>query len=275
MMKYLLFISLLLHTNLGLAETISGEIHSVDLGMKPHEEHLVKLMNGRVIYLPYSQKSLAETLKSKKGDKIEATMDDKQNTYSLKSLPHTNEVAEIEDFNSFVEFQPTIIPDLNDAKKIFNRLNPKYRRDSQCFNRAHVWAYEEFKNFGIKTTKTFAFFTASYLRDYRFSWWFHVAPTVHVNEGGQIVERVLDHRFSFGPLTIKEWTDLFVYTGRLCPLITKFSEYDVNPQTENCYLMKGSMFFWQPTDFINQEKTGFEKTDFRQAEVNTSYKEAF
>ncbi|MGE3610142.1 MAG: protein-glutamine glutaminase family protein [Bacteriovoracaceae bacterium] len=244
------------------AEVITGHIHSVDLG-KQGEDHLVKLSNGRVIFLPYKEKSLAIELKNKIKDNIEIKSDRNGRPISFKSL------------NQNEEFEPTIIQGSSEAQRIFERLNSKYQRDSQCFNRAHVWAFEEFKKNGIKSTKTFVFFTASYLRDYRFSWWFHVAPTIHVNENGNIIERVLDQRFSFGPLTIKEWTDLFVYTGRPCPLITKFSEYDVNPQTENCYLMKGSMYYWQPGDFVNQEKTGYVKNEFRMSDVNSSYAAGF
>src|SRR5690606_7148135 len=127
-----------------------------------------------------------------------------------------------------INFQPTVIPNYMEADKIFNRLNPNWRRSSECSNRAHIWAHEEYNKYNIKSEKAFIFFTASYINQNRFKWWFHVAPMLTVNENGQMVKRVLDVIFNHQPVTIKEWTDNFIFSKRPCKVTTKFSEYDVN-----------------------------------------------
>src|SRR5690606_5328848 len=112
------------------------------------------------------------------------------------------------------------------AEKIFNRLNGNYQRVSQCFNRAHIWAYEEFTKHKIKSLKAWIFFTNAYIIKHRFLWWFHVAPMLTVKNGEKMERLVLDHRYSQGPQTIKEWSNMLVYTHRDCKFDGKFHEYD-------------------------------------------------
>jgi hypothetical protein len=201
--------------------------------------------------------------------------------YSLLSLHPIEDQAGVSKMLEGVEtvepplYEPTVVPSYAEATTIFNRLNPNYRRASECTNRAHVWASEEFKKNNLKSMKVFALFTASYIDRVRFKWWFHVAPMLAVQEGGKIERRVLDFMFSRAPLTVKEWTDQFVFSQRPCLPTTKFSEYDVNPQTEDCYLMDGPMYVWSPKDLSNQETQGKYKTEFYQSEIRASYSEAF
>src|SRR5690606_15063954 len=110
-----------------------------------------------------------------------------------------------------------------------------------------------FKRSGTKSNKVFVLFTASYINRNKFKWWFHVAPLVEVNESGSIQSRVMDFRYTDRPLPIKEWTDVMVFSKRPCKVTTKFSEYDINPQTEDCYLMVESMYYRLPGDIYNQE----------------------
>ena len=123
--------------------------------------------------------------------------------------------------------------------------------------------------------KIFVLFTASYIDRVRFKWWFHVAPMLTVNEGGKIERRVLDYMFAHRPLTVREWTNQLVFSKRPCLPTTRFSEYDVNPQTEDCYLMDAPMYDWTPTDLRNQEMQGKYKTEFSQGEIRAAYSEAF
>ena len=173
------------------------------------------------------------------------------------------------------EYQPTILPNMTSVSSIFKRMNRSWQRDSQCYNRAHVWNYEEFAKTGLLSKKVFIFYTRRYIRNYNFYWWFHAIPTVLAQSEGQIVERALDPMFAKSPLPMKAWTDIFIKSRRTCPVITKYSTYRNNQETEDCYLHFASMYFWQPRDLEKLEQTGFAKTNFIRSEIDHSYWEAF
>jgi hypothetical protein len=254
------------------ADVLRSSIHSIE---KIDNNYLVKFKNGRVGFLPLKDQALVSNLK---GLHIEARLDKKFNLLSMNSMPHKTEHTLIEEAletNEPPEYAPTVIPNLNEATKIFNRLNPNYRRASECSNRAHIWASEEFKNSGLKSMKVFVLFTASYINRVRFKWWFHVAPMVSINENGTIQKRIFDFMFNHRPVTVREWTNQFVFSGRPCLPTKRFSEYDVNPQTEDCYLMEESMYYWTPVDLHKQELEGRYKTEFSQGELKSAYSEAF
>ncbi len=249
-----------------MADVVRSRIHSVE---KINGKYLVKFENGRVGF---------SSLGVFSGTTVEAKLDHNNSVISLQSIEKPNEkiksVTAIESREAPV-YEPTILPDLNAATKIFKRLNPNYKRASECTNRAHVWAHEEYKKNNLKSMKVFVFFTASYIDRVHLKWWFHVAPMVAVKEGDKIERRVMDFMFTRQPLKVKEWTDQFVFSKRSCLPTTKFSEYDVNPQTEDCYLMDGPMYNWTPTDFHNEEMQNIYKTDFSQGEIRAAYNEAF
>lgn len=246
----------LLLSSTSFAERWSNQVHSVLMGKKD-EFHIVRLQDGRVIYLDADKKELAQNLMTKARPILSEKL-----LLEEPPLPSDN-------------YEPTVLPNLGAAQELFDRLNSKYQRVSQCFNRAHIWSNEEFKNNNVKSMKTYVFFTENYLRTFRFTWWFHVAPTILVQEGSEKVMRVLDYRYGMKPQTVKEWTDLFVYSKRPCPEIPKLSMYHVNPQTEHCYMMKTSMYYYQPADLDNLESTGILKTDFKKSEISWAYSEAF
>jgi hypothetical protein len=86
---------------------------------------------------------------------------------------------------------------------------------------------------------------------------------------------VMDFRYSDKPLTVKEWTDLFVFTKRSCKVTTKFSEYDVNPQTESCYLIFESMHYKVPDELFDQERYSRFKNQTSEYEIILSRKMGF
>ena len=244
-MKYFLFVLfLLLLSSQGQARLELSEIHSVE--RIEDQNYLVKFKNGKVDFI------------------------------------HSDKEIELERpvYSSFYHeeaplFEPTIIKDITEAKELFKRLNSNYKRSSECSNRAHVWAYEEYLKNQIKSNKVFIFFTASYINRHQFKWWFHVAPLFKVKVGNRIEDYVFDYMFDSEPRPIKQWTDNFVFSKRSCKKTSKFSEYDVNPQTEDCYLMIDSMYQWMPTDLQNQEVTGKYKVHFYPYEIKNAYDEAF
>ncbi len=247
-MKQILLIACLLFSSLGQTKIDLASVHSIN--KIDGENYLVKLKNGKVEFVSSEQQ-------------IEQFSDMIKPSYSFS----LNEEAPI--------FEPTIIEGLKEAKALFQRLNSNYKRSSECSNRAHVWAYEEFLKNQIKSNKVFLFFTASYINRHHFKWWFHVAPLYKVRVGNQIVDYVFDYMFDSEPRLIKQWTDNFVFSKRSCKRTTKFSEYDVNPQTEDCYLMIESMYYWMPTDLQDQETSGKYKVNFYPYEIKGAYDQAF
>jgi len=242
----LIFISLLFSSFASFAEIITSGVHSVEDGM-------IKFHNGRVAFLTNPKDG--NTIK--KTDQLIAEVDENSN---LLSFTKTNSIRPAPIKSFVVEeppvFDPSIVEGIEEANNIFHRFNPFYKRLSECSDRAHVWAHDEFKKTGTKSMKAFVFFTASYINSVRFKWWFHVAPMYRVKVGDEIQDLVMDFRYTDRPMTVKEWTDHFVYTKRACKVTTKFSEYDVNPQTENCYLIFESMHYKIPGEIHEQEVSG-------------------
>jgi hypothetical protein len=259
----LFFLSLLLTTNL-MAESFKAKLVATERAQG--NTYLLKFSNGRVAFTTSPDANLAPTT-------YQVSVDEAQN---LTQLEIRDDLPEAEEENHFLppENAPTLITE-EVASKIFNRLNSNYKRSSECSNRAHVWAWEEFKNNKLTSEKVYVLFTASYINRHRFKWWFHVAPLFSVQRGDQIEKWVFDFMFNPRPVTIKEWTDGFVFSKRSCRYTEKFSEYDVNPQTEDCYLMIDSMFTWNPMDMKHQELSGRYKTQFARGEINFAYKQAF
>lgn len=172
-------------------------------------------------------------------------------------------------------YTPTILSDQVDAHKLYGLMRTDYLEEAQCTNMAHVWAYEEFKRSGLKSQKIFLFFTKKYIMRYRFGWWFHVSPMVQAKEKNQTLNIVLDRRYTTLPLDIKTWTDHFIKSNKSCKEIDKISIFWNNQQSEDCYIMQESMYYWQPRDIRLRDENGKVKGKFLQSEINFSYQQAF
>ena len=265
-MKKVFILGMILSAPFLQAETIKDKVHSVQKG-------LVKFQGGRVAFLDKVKVSFTP------GELVKVKIDDRSSLISFQRISSPPSVT-LENMNLLPEetnppaFEPTVIS-MKEANDIFNGFNPYYKRVSECSDRAHVWAHDEFKKSGTKSMKAFVFFTASYINSVRFKWWFHVAPMYKVKDGGEVKNLVMDYQYTDRPMTVKEWTDKFVYTKRPCKMTTKFSEYDVNPQTENCYLIFESMHYKVPGDIYKQETEGRYKTSTSESEVKASFRFAF
>lgn len=170
---------------------------------------------------------------------------------------------------------PTVLSSLDEVREIFKNLRRGSTSWSQCFNRAHIWAYESKKAYDLNSMKVFLFFTTKYIRRYDYEWWFHVSPYALTEEEGGVEERVLDFRFSRSPLQVKTWTDLFMINKASCPVVGKYSEYRQNQDQEDCYLMKASMYYLQPLDLSSLEETGRERNSWNSYEVRRAYRNGF
>lgn len=262
-MKYLLSISLLFISPALLAETIQGKVHAVQDGM-------IKFENGRIAFLDKINPELTRS------EFIEAELDEKSSLMSFKRLPPAHQKY-LKNFNpdTVPQFGPTLISGMEEAWNIFNRSNHNYKRVSECSDRAHVWAHDEFKHSGTKSMKAFVFFTNSYINSVRFKWWFHVAPMYKVKIGNSIQDMVMDYRYSDRPQTVQEWTDLFVYTKKPCKVTERLSDYDQSPQTEDCYLIFESMHYKFPSDISDQERLGKYKSQTDESEIAESLRNGF
>lgn len=253
------------------AEILKDKIHSVL--EDPHgESHIVRFSEGRVGFV---SKHLLEEVKNSVGAEVEADLDGK---YSLKSFHVTQAPSSSENDLSlknlpFVDppaYEPTSISAAQ-VQEIFQTLNPNFKRLSECSDRAHVWAYDVFKKSGIKSQKAFILFTASYINRVRFKWWFHVAPMFTVGDQKMITDVMYKDR----AVTLKEWSDMMVFSLRDCKMTTKFSEYDVNPQTEDCYMIHTNMYYRLPGDIHEEETRGVYRSSWNDFEVTSSRSRAF
>lgn len=251
------------------AERFTSTIHSIEESQKRGEDHLVFFTDGRVIFINAEEKSSLEALKQslKNQETLEVERDKKNRPLSIQSVPPLLNKAD--DHSILIEDG-----EKNDlmlsSQSIFNSMRRGWQNESQCYNRAHVWAYEASKK-GINMMKLFLFFTRRYIRNYNYGWWFHVTPALQ-NGGSWLT---MDRRYTRGPLSVRTWTNIFVHSRRACPVVYKYTQYSNNQESQDCYLIPTTKYFWQPRDILSYERTGRQKTSFISWEVNWSYEEAF
>lgn len=272
-MKYLILTFFLLNSfQLAIAGRFTSKIHSIDYGKK-QEPHLIKFDNGLVGYVDYENVDLLEALDAnrEKNQYLEVVLDNSYNLQSAQSIAMVEDDEEEGEWQGLASYEPSVLRDYNSALNILNKMRRDYNKDGQCFNRAHVWAYEEYKRSRLKSMKLFLFFTNRYIRNYRFHWWFHVTPMTYVGS----TPRTLDRRYASGPHQTKTWTDIFIKSLRTCPTIKRFNTYANNQEREDCYLIPVSMFYVIPRDIEKRDLSGVEKEQFYGNEIDRAYRDAF
>ncbi|MBA2405643.1 MAG: hypothetical protein H0V66_12775 [Bdellovibrionales bacterium] len=276
-MKYILpGLFVLLFVFNAFADSFTTQIHSVDHGKKG-QKHLILLTNGHTAFIDSNQKSLIEAVEQslENRDTVHISLDRKLNVISIQTVvPEREEPQNEITSEEIMSYDPSIIS-YTTAQNVFRNMRRDYQNDSQCYNRAHIWTFEEFKRSSLKSSKLFLFFTSRYIRRYNYKWWFHVTPMVYVGGTAQSNWRALDRRYTSGPLTTKTWTNIFMHNNALCPVVYKYSSYRNNQQSQDCYLIPTSMYFWQPRDIEREERTGYVKTQYFTSETNHAYWEAF
>jgi hypothetical protein len=260
---------------------IKTQIYDVDYGNKPGDEILILLTSGHVAKMPHDQKAMIETFASSKTKhnwfnfKLDKNRFIKEITFAEPPHFPTEEMeTSSSDKGLMSTYVPTTIASMEVAQKYHReaRRNPK---DSQCFNRGQVWTYEMWKNHSVKSKKIWVYFTRTYIRRYNFEWWFHIAPMVNVMHEGKVVERVMDIKYTRGPIDIQRWTNIFMRNDAVCRVIDKFSDYADYPYTGECYIQRSNMYVYQPADLQMLEAWGYKKDNWRMEEVKAAYLEAF
>lgn len=258
------------------AETFSSSIHSIDVG-SGNNPHLVRFDNGRVSFIDHRKGGLLTTMKSihEKEQFVKITADSSNHVYAVKIISdiRPEDESETPQTTESEPYSPAVVKNTNAARKIFKKMRRDYTRAGECFNRAHIWSFEEFKRSGLKSMKIFMFFTERYIRRYKFHWWFHVTPMVYVKNLKS--PRTLDRRYTSGPRQTKSWSNTFVKSKRRCKIVNKFDDFWLNQKSQDCYHIHTSMFYVIPRDIEKRDLTGIEKTGFVEREIKKAYKNGF
>ena len=176
-------------------------------------------------------------------------------------------------------YTPTVLTSMTQAQELFDFLDAyAAKRRSQCFNRAHVWSYEIDVKKGVKTKKNFIFYTQKYRKQINKKWWFHVAPTVVVNNE----DIFLDWTFTDEPMNRNAWEGIFVkpLKKRLgetfnCEKIDRMSTYRNRTTTDWCFHLETSMYYWGPLQIDYLEMNKEKKLEWDMGELNAARREAF
>lgn len=244
-MKSLMVIALLAFTHVASAESV----HSVIRGNNG-EPHLIKFNSGAVEFVEFDDTDKLNAYEAQ----VEPFVED-------KSLSFLQEEA----------FEPTVVPDAQMAE-IFKGMNPYMKRKSECSDRAHVWAWDEFQRSSVKSQKAFLMLTDTYIKKHRYKWWFHVAP-MYTTASGQ--KMVTDLQFLDRPVTFAEWKNNLVFTKRDCVADFRFLDYNVGAdQTQDCYVKFEPMYYYVPGD-IGAREQGRPKTGWSASQINASRSRAF
>jgi len=235
--------------------------------------------DGRVYdLLPTDQKLIAD-LKSARisGETVELALADDW-VVGIRALPKAAQPQE-DLFSEATQalsavaqdssYQPTVLSSLDSAKSLFDGLEYRLRRRSQCFQRAHVWATSMAYNRGVSSMKVFLFFTRKYIREHKFKWWFHVAPFVHVADGQSTKEYVLDRTFTAEPKDMQEWASQFMEGWtEFCAAVNSYAEYYSNQESAYCYLRKVPMYYYEPSVIEKADSTGTSVTSWNNSDLS-------
>lgn len=278
-MRLLIAFSLFLITLSAFSQsTVSTQIHDIDMG-QVGEEPLIFLTSGQVVTYPLSNKALMDKFREAilKKTWFEFTINNERQITDFKEIasPPRPVIFKSMSLQNEAPYSPSILKDMDVARSFFYEARKTQKLESQCFNRAHVWSYEWRKKHNLYSSKVWLFFTRRFIRKYQFEWWFHVAPTVHVIVDGAVRERVMDIKYSQGPRKLKQWTDTFMRDNANCPVVEKYSDHANYPESGSCFVMKSSMYYYQPVDLEQLELTNIGKSSWVEAEVRNAYLEAF
>lgn len=274
-----LFIILICQLSLpSFAKEITTDFVSyIDYPTGKEKDTLLLLSSGNVLKLPSTQNQNLKIITDAKNKNqqvvFEINKDRRILNVSIKTL--SLKKTALQSSSAHQEYHPTIHENAEDINSIFRNLRGRARRSSQCYNRAHVWAYESKNKFDLNSMKVFMFYTRRYIRRYNFHWWFHVAPFTYLKTNDAFDEKVLDYRFTQRPHAMKDWTDIFMHNKAYCPEIKLYSQYRDHQEDEDCYLLKVSMFYLQPLDLDNLERYQSVKTDWINYELKRAYRNGF
>jgi hypothetical protein len=176
------------------------------------------------------------------------------------------------------DFKPSKVS-IDTFSQLMREMKGGHKPHSQCFNRAHYWAWQLDSKLKVKTVKVFIFFRKEFIQIDKFDWWFHVAPGVYL-DGEDSEIQILDKFLWDGPVPISYWQTHFLRMGGSdrdkCKMITRYSDYVNNTFKEHCYIMFAAQQYWQPFELEKLEKDGIRKApEMNMKEVLSAKRQAF
>lgn len=268
------------------ALTLNTRIHKL---IQNHSQSMLVLVysEGRVLeFNPKQNPSLAQTLIRASQEHLPVTIytskdqrwiESAQALLNAELLDEAPKSTRIDSNAPLEKYEPSVLKNTAELSDFLNQIfksltKPiKFSVASQCYRRAHNWAWEMHSEFQIKSMKAFLFFTDKFIKEKKFNWWFHVAPFVYVeNErsGKKPKELVLDRSYhSEGPLPMNDWTEIFVGNDFRCPEISKFQDYEKAQNTEYCVIRKTPMYVYQPDQMEELDATGGQILEFQQEDL--------
>lgn len=237
--------------------------------------------DGRVLWVNAEDKLLTEAIESasRTGRHLRIDYDyEKGTVLGAELLPKkisADRESSVSSSNKDDGYQPTVFTSVQQAQSYFNTMDGQTKDDSQCYNRAHGWAYDLWNQYRINSLKIFIFFTRRYIREYSYKWWFHVSPMTLVGERGYNTEMVMDRSFTNGPVDVRTWTNIFMKNRVACPHVRYYTHYSQNQEAQYCYVMKTIMYYSTPRDLEYLESRGRYETDWNYAELKAGRKQAF
>jgi hypothetical protein len=234
---------------------------------------------GRVIWIDSRDTALVEALEIARKNNNQLRLDYDEETGNLVGVELLEVLAAVSSATAASQEQkytPSVLPSVDYAQEVFNAQDRATKWRSQCYNRAHGWAFDMWRKYKVNSMKMFLFFTRRFIEEYKYKWWFHVAPYVMVETENGPTEMIMDVSFMKGPTELKKWTDYFLRaTKPVCPEVKKYSDYRNNQMVQDCYVMKTSMYYRSPMDLELLEKQGRQELDWNLNEVREARKQAF
>ena len=76
------------------------------------------------------------------------------------------------------------------------------------------------------------------------------------------------------PVDQKTWTDKFIKSQETCMEVNRYSNYSKNQQERDCYIIKTSLFYWQPFQIENLETKNEQRKSWQKYELKKAYRNA-
>lgn len=176
------------------------------------------------------------------------------------------------DRNPLSDTDLTLLETYQDAQGLMDKFNGQTRDESECYNRAHVWAYESIAKSNVNLGKIWIFFTSRYIREFRYKWWFHVAPFTEV--GSDRYRYVLDRGFTMIPYNVENWKNIFMKNSANCVSTSSYTTYESNQESAYCYLIYSNQYYWQPLNLESLTKRGVRPSSYQSSDLKIAYRDA-
>ena len=226
-MKLALILFCLFFTYLTQAAQLEASIVDVQADAKT----MVKLSTGQVLWIQDDAAMVAAVEEAMEQDR-QVLIDFDSETHFIHGVQlseaksiKTDEVSSTKRDDVEPVFYPTVFNSYDQIKRVHDSNDNRTHEDSQCYNRAHGWAYDMHRLHGVNSMKIFLFFTDRYIREYDHKWWFHVSPMAYVREGNYTNEYVMDRSFSESPVYPQVWTNIFIKNQAVCRSVPHWDYY--------------------------------------------------